>query len=94
MNWVLFFQFINHTLPIVITLLIFIGAIALMIGIPYCRYIYFLTIPNTEEGDESLAKYLAKKVGGRGINVDNDWQSFIPAAKTLRNSHISRKNNQ
>jgi len=92
MDWALFLELISHTLPIIITLLFLLIVAALYVGAPYCRYIYHLTIPSSEEGNESLAKYLAKKTGGRGINVDDNWQSFLPAAKNLRESHLSRKN--
>lgn len=88
----LFLDFINHTVLVAILIFLAIGAITWYIGFPYCQYIYYLSQSGTKQGNEELAKYLAKRTGGRSINVDDSWRSFIPAAIDLHTSFINTKN--
>lgn len=88
----LFLTLINHLVPVFILIAILVIGIALYIGTPYCRYIHFVAESDNPKGIEDLAKYLAKKTGGRKINVDNTWESFIPAAQDLHLNHVYRRN--
>lgn len=83
--------FLNHFIPFLITVIIIGVAITVLIGGPYCRYIAIVSNADTDEGREELAKYLAKKAGGRKINVEHTWRSFLPAARDLHKSHVYKR---
>ena len=86
------FNFLNHFIPLLITLVAVVVAIAMIVGMPYCRYVAFVSQADTDKGKEELAKYLAQKTGGRKINVDQTWRSFLPAAHDLHKTHLERRN--
>jgi len=73
------------------TLAILITIIALIIGVPYCRYVDKLANAHTDKGKEDLAKYLAHRTGGRKIDVENLWRSFLPAARDLHKDHLKKR---
>jgi hypothetical protein len=64
-----------------------------MVGSPYCRYVSLVADADTDKGKENLARYLAQKTGGRKIDVNQSWRSFIPAARELHKKHVSKKTN-
>lgn len=83
----------SHLIPVVLTAAILFVGVALMVGSPYCHYVNLVS-DATDEGKENLAKYLARRAGGRKIDNNQSWRSFIPAAKDLHKKHVNKKNNQ
>lgn len=66
---------------------------AMYVGIPYCKYVFFISRSNDTEGVEHLAKYLAGRVdmGYEKHTDDVFWKSFIPAAEILREDYQVRR---
>jgi len=91
-EWALWADIISRILPLIVILLLGVGVVTWKIGGPYCQYIYYLSQSGSEKGNEDLAKYLAKTTGGKSINVDDSWPSFLPAAMDLHSSFIKTKN--
>ncbi len=84
---------ISHILPMVLLIVGF-GMISILFyGTPYLKYLNLVSQADTNEGQEDFAKYLAKKTGGRKIDVNQSWKSFLPAAKDIHKIHIDRRNN-
>lgn len=86
------FEIANRIIPILLTLMLVVGAIAVIVGAPYCRYISLVSDADTDKTD--LAKYLAKKAGGRNISTDTSWPSFVPAAKELHQRHMDKRDSK
>jgi len=75
---------INHLLPIAITVF---GGTAFWVVkkyLPQLHYIKLVTDAVDEKGVRELAQYIAKKTGGKHINTDAVWESFVPAARAIR----------
>lgn len=87
-----FVDFLNHFIPFVITLVMVGIGIAMFVGTPYCRYVAYVAQADTHAGKEQLARYLASKTGGRKINVEDSWRSFLPAARDLHRAHMAKRN--
>jgi hypothetical protein len=81
MNTVL--TLMDHVVPVIVTLIVVGFAAVFFVGLPYLHYTYLVANADSEYGIQELAKYLAHRTGGRKINVDDKWQSFVPAAKVL-----------
>ena len=82
----------DHLLPVVITLCVVIVIFLVRIGGPYLHYITLVESAHNPEGVTKLAKYLAYKTGGRGVNVDAAWEKFIPAAEEIHLIYNKRQN--
>lgn len=87
----LFLTFLNHFIPFLITIAIIVSIIAIVVGGPYLKYVSFVSKADTEKGREELAKYLAHKTGGRKIDVEHTWPSFLPAARDLHKAHMEKR---
>ena len=61
------------------------------IGIPSCKYIFFLNQPDQENGVENLARYLAERAGCRNMELEANWKTFVPAAAALRKQRTCQK---
>lgn len=85
---------VNHTLPVIITLGIILIAVCLKVGFPYCQYVSLVSQADTDKGKEELARYLAKQAGGRKIDTNKSWRSFMPAARDLHKNHVKKKASQ
>lgn len=83
-------QLLDHVLPIMITLLMILGVVAVYVGGPICRYVAMVSSAGNEEGREEFAKYLANKRGSSNRDVNQTWQSFIPAAGDLYRTHRAK----
>lgn len=90
-NVSILFQIIQLVIPMVLTLAILGVIIAMMIGSPYCHYVSLVADASTDKGKENLARYLAKKTGGRKIDADRSWRSFMPAARDLHRKHVTKR---
>lgn len=84
------FTFINHLIPVFITITLFLIAVALIIASPYLYYITLVAAADDEEGEIRLAKHLAHKAGGSKIHVEKAWEGFIPAAREIHQIHVRR----
>lgn len=81
----------DHILPIIVTFLFVAILFAWRVGIPYLTYVSLVANADSDEGVDQLAKYLAHRTGGHRINVDDQWESFIPAAKALHKAYYKKK---
>jgi len=84
---------INHLVPVLLTLVVVTVAVVLVASAPYLKYVLYVSEADTPKGREDFARYLAKKTGGRKINVDDNWPAFIKAAKDLHTSHVNNREN-
>jgi hypothetical protein len=78
----------NHLLPVMITVGLFLAMTFFYIGLPYLHYIKFVAAAKDEEGINNFAKYLASQTGGKHIDVNDAWESFIPAADKLHDLYL------
>lgn len=81
----------NHLAPVAVTMLFCLILVFLIVGVPYLRFTALVADADSEEGIKILAQYLARHTGGRKINVDKLWESFIPAARSLHKEYVSKR---
>ena len=80
----------DHLLPTIITIVVTLSLIFITKGLPYLRYVRLVANAKDEESINNLAKYLAKHTGGKHIDVDPAWRSFIPAATEIHELYLHK----
>lgn len=82
---------VSHLLPVMITGGAVVTALALWIGGPYCRHVFFISNAANTRGVEDLARHLARQVGGKRLGIEQAWEMFIPAARKLSQDYIEKR---
>jgi hypothetical protein len=73
----------NHILPVVLTSVAVFATWVVKVYFPQLHYIALVVEADDDAGIVKLAKYMALRNGGKNINTEQLWESFIPAAKAV-----------
>ena len=85
------FTCLSHLISIGLTLTIVISIAAMFIGIPHCRRVVLVARATTQIGQEHLAKYLAVCAGFPQCTDNDNWRTFLPAARQLVQDHYDHR---
>lgn len=84
-------EVIERLLSISLTCFLAVIVAAILWGLPKMNMIERIVRADTKEGREDLARYMARKTGGKKIDLDDTWRSFIPAARSAHASHLKKR---
>lgn len=79
----------NHLGPIAISVMLLLMVVAVILCGRQLQYIALVADATDDEGVDELAKYMARRNGGKHIDTTNLWESFVPAAKAVSDNYHS-----
>lgn len=83
--------FLSHIVPVAITALVLLAIWAFRTYGPQLHYIALVSQATNDTGVIALAKYMAKKNGGKHIDTDHCWEAFVPAARAVSAQYRQKK---